>query len=87
MVQAYLLLVLPLLVENSPIPSILPAKIQVEIVPVLPFWALITLATYLLGRLGVGVLMFNDTEDAYTELMTHIDQAKKDLDKRKVGWN
>lgn len=31
--------------------------------------------------------MFNDTEDAYTELMAQIDQAKKDLDKRKVAWD
>lgn len=85
--SAYLLLALPLLTESSPVPSILPTKIQVEIIPVLPFWALITVAAYLLGRLGWGVLMFNDTEDAYNELMTQIDQAKKDLDKRKVGWD
>lgn len=73
--------------DDSPIPSILPTKLQVEIVPVLPFWALISLACYLLGRLGWGVLNFNDTEDAYHELMGQIEQAKKDLDKRKVGWN
>ncbi|KAK5952119.1 hypothetical protein OHC33_007006 [Knufia fluminis] len=85
--STYLLLALPLLTDSSPIPSILPTKIQVEIIPVLPFWALITLAAYLLGRLGWGVLMFNDTEDAYTELMSQIDQAKKDLDKRKVAWD
>lgn len=53
----------------------------------LPFWALISLAAYLLGRLGWGVLNFNDTEEAYTELMGEIEQAKKDLDKRKVGWD
>ncbi|KAJ9652819.1 hypothetical protein H2198_007949 [Neophaeococcomyces mojaviensis] len=85
--SVYLLLALPLLTDASPVPSILPTKIQVEIIPVLPFWALITLAAYLLGRLGWGVLMFNDTEDAYVELMGQIDKAKKDLDKRKVGWN
>lgn len=85
--SAYLLLALPLLTDSSPIPSILPTKIQVEIIPVLPLWAVITLAAYLLGRLGWGVLMFNDTEEAYTELMAQIDQAKKDLDKRKVGWD
>ncbi|KAK5089419.1 hypothetical protein LTR70_006687 [Exophiala xenobiotica] len=85
--STYLLLALPLLTDSSPIPSILPTKIQVEIIPVLPFWALITLAAYLLGRLGWGVLMFNDTEEAYNELMSQIDQAKKDLDKRKVAWD
>lgn len=77
----------PLLTDNPPVPAFLPTKIQTEIVPVLPFWALISLAAYLLGRLGLGVLMFNDTHDAYVELMGQIDQAKKDLDKRKVGWN
>jgi len=83
--SAYLLLALPLLTENSPIPSILPAKIQNEIVPVLPFWAVISLGAYLLGRLGLGVLTFNDTHDAYVELQTQIEQAKKDLSARKVG--
>lgn len=85
--QTYLLLALPAMTDVFDIPSILPTKIQVEIIPVLPFWALITLASYLLGRLGWGVLNFNDTEEAYTELMGEIEQAKKDLDKRKVGWD
>ncbi|EXJ94339.1 hypothetical protein A1O1_02733 [Capronia coronata CBS 617.96] len=84
--STYLLLVLPLLTDDSPIPSILPTKIQVEIIPVLPFWAVITLGTYLLGRLGLGVLQFNDTEEAYKELMGQIEGAKKNLDKRGVSW-
>jgi dolichol-phosphate mannosyltransferase subunit 3 len=83
--QAYLLLALPLLTENSPIPSILPAKIQNDIIPVLPFWAVISLAAYLLGRLGLGVLTFNDTHDAYVELQGQIEKAKSDLAARKVG--
>jgi len=85
--SAYLLLALPLLTEDSPVPSILPTKIQVEIVPVLPFSAVITLGAYLLGRLGLGVLRFNDTKEAYTELMGQIDAAKKNLDQRKVRWD
>jgi dolichol-phosphate mannosyltransferase subunit 3 len=68
------------------VPSILPTKIQVEIIPVIPFWALISLAAYLLGRLGLGVLLFNDTK-AHTELMGQIEKAKNDLDARKVGWD
>ncbi|KEF53990.1 uncharacterized protein A1O9_09785, partial [Exophiala aquamarina CBS 119918] len=84
---AYLLLVLPLLTDSSPIPSILPTKIQVEIIPVLPFWALIALGAYLLGRLGLGVLQFNDTKEAYTEITVQLEQARKDLDKRKVRWD
>ncbi|KIW99965.1 uncharacterized protein Z518_10893 [Rhinocladiella mackenziei CBS 650.93] len=85
--SAYLLLALPLLAEDSPVPSILPTRIQVEIIPVLPFWALVTLGAYLLGRLGLGVLRFNDTEDAYKELMGQLDAARKSLDQRKVRWD
>ncbi|KAI1614924.1 dolichol-phosphate mannosyltransferase subunit 3 [Exophiala viscosa] len=85
--SAYLLLALPLLTQDSPVPSLLPTKIQVEIIPVLPFWALISLGAYLLGRLGLGVLRFNDTKAAYTELMGQIDAAKKSLDTRKVRWD
>jgi dolichyl-phosphate mannosyltransferase polypeptide 3 len=85
--QAYLLLAMPLLTQDSPVPSILPTKIQVEIIPALPFWALISLGAYLLGRLGLGVLRFNDTKEAYTELMGQIDGAKKNLDQRKVRWD
>ena len=85
--QIYLLLILPQITESSPVPSILPLKVQVEIIPVLPFWALITLASYLLGRLGLGIMTFKDCDEAYTELMGQIDAAKGDLDARKVGWN
>jgi hypothetical protein len=87
LVQIYLLLILPQITESSPVPSILPLKVQVEIIPVLPFWALITLAAYLLGRLGLGVMTFKDCDKAYTELMGQIDAAKANLDTRKVGWN
>lgn len=85
--QIYLLLILPTITESSPVPSILPLKVQVEIIPVLPFWALITLASYLLGRLGLGIMTFKDCDKAYAELMGQIDAAKGDLDARKVGWN
>jgi dolichyl-phosphate mannosyltransferase polypeptide 3 len=81
------LLILPQITDNSPIPSILPLKIQVEIIPVLPFWALVTLGAYLLGRLGLGIMTFQDCNEAYTELMGQIEKAKKDLDTRKVGWD
>ncbi|KIW34014.1 uncharacterized protein PV07_00816 [Cladophialophora immunda] len=85
--SAYLLLALPLLTEDSPVPSILPTKIQVEIIPVLPCWALVSLGAYLLGRLGLGVLRFNDTKEAYTELMGQLDGARKSLDARKIRWD
>lgn len=99
--SVYLLLVLPQLndhlqnlsgygvsaLRSTKIPSFLPLRIQVEIIPVLPFWALVTLGAYLLGRLGLGVIRFKDCEGAYTELMAHIQKAKEDLDSRHVSWS
>ncbi|KAF7510531.1 hypothetical protein GJ744_006377 [Endocarpon pusillum] len=73
--------------RSTKVPSILPLRIQNEIVPYLPFWALITLASYLLGRLGLGVMRFKNCESAYTELTAHIEKAKKNLDSRNVGWS
>ena len=43
------------------------------------------MAAYLLGRLGLGVLTFNDTHEAYVELQAQIEKAKSDLAVRKVG--
>ncbi|KAI5846489.1 dolichyl-phosphate mannosyltransferase polypeptide 3 [Morchella snyderi] len=56
-----------------------PAKVQEEIIPVLPFWALVSFGAYLLFSLGWGIFTFNDTEAAYHELITEIEQAKKEL--------
>ncbi|KEZ40091.1 hypothetical protein SAPIO_CDS9104 [Scedosporium apiospermum] len=57
----------------------IPATIQTEIVPVLPFWILVSFGAYLLFKLGWGVLTFNDVPEAHKELMFEIDEAKKDL--------
>ncbi|KAK3696170.1 hypothetical protein LTR37_018072 [Vermiconidia calcicola] len=61
-----------------------PAKIHEEVIPVLPFWALISFGAYLLFKLGYGVLTFNDVPDAHAELMKQIDQAKTELRKKGV---
>ncbi|KAL7951290.1 Dolichyl-phosphate-mannosyl transferase [Trichoderma barbatum] len=61
----------------------LPALVQQEIVPVLPFWALISFGAFLLFRLGWGVFTFNDVPLAHKELMEEIELAKVDL--RKLG--
>jgi len=45
----------------------------------LPFWALVSFGSYLLFRLGYGVMTFNDVPDAYKELMGQIETAKKEL--------
>ena len=50
----------------------------------LPFWALVSLGSYLLFKLGWGVFTFNDIPGAYESLMGEIEVAKKDLRSRGV---
>ncbi|KAK4099456.1 dolichol-phosphate mannosyltransferase subunit 3 [Parathielavia hyrcaniae] len=57
----------------------LPPAVQQDIVPVLPFWFLVSFGAWLLFRLGWGMLTFRDTPDAYAELMEEIKMAKADL--------
>jgi len=57
----------------------LPPLISNELLPVLPFWALVTFGSYLLFKLGWGVLTFNDVPAAHAELMKEIDMARADL--------
>ncbi|KAB8201546.1 dolichol-phosphate mannosyltransferase subunit 3-like protein [Aspergillus flavus] len=58
--------------------------VQKEIVPVLPFYALISFGCYLLGRLGVAILTFNDVPEAHEELQKEIEQAKAELRRQNV---
>ncbi|RDA95412.1 hypothetical protein CP533_5389 [Ophiocordyceps camponoti-saundersi (nom. inval.)] len=57
----------------------LPPLVQNQIVPVLPFWALVSFGALLLFRLGLGLVTFNDVPEAHKELMLEIDMAKADL--------
>ncbi|KAI2617856.1 dolichol-phosphate mannosyltransferase subunit 3 [Hypoxylon sp. NC1633] len=61
----------------------LPSLVQTEIVPVLPFWALVSFGAYLLFRLGWNVMTFHDVPDAHKEIMAEIELAKADL--RRLG--
>ncbi|KAF4979116.1 hypothetical protein FZEAL_4606 [Fusarium zealandicum] len=61
----------------------LPVLIQEQVVPVLPFWALVSFGAFLLFRLGWGILTFNDVPNAHKELMGEIEQAKIEL--RQLG--
>ncbi|CAO2648013.1 Nn.00g089350.m01.CDS01 [Neocucurbitaria sp. VM-36] len=56
-----------------------PEKIQNEVVPVIPFWALVSFGAYLLFKLGWGVFTFNDVPEAHKELMQQISQARVEL--------
>ncbi|KAI8360746.1 dolichol-phosphate mannosyltransferase subunit 3 [Choanephora cucurbitarum] len=57
----------------------LPETIQEKIVPVLPWWGLMTFGCYCLGTIGFALFTFRDCPEAYHELMTEITQAKADL--------
>ncbi|CAG8958726.1 hypothetical protein HYFRA_00011569 [Hymenoscyphus fraxineus] len=57
----------------------LPAVFSEQIIPVLPFWALVSFGAYLLFSLGLGVFTFNDVPKAHAELMKEIDLARADL--------
>ncbi|KAB2577189.1 hypothetical protein BFW01_g2295 [Lasiodiplodia theobromae] len=54
-------------------------KIQEQLIPVLPFWALVSFGAYLLFKLGLGVFTFNDVPEAHKELMLEIEQARNEL--------
>ncbi|KAK8068973.1 dolichol-phosphate mannosyltransferase subunit 3 [Apiospora phragmitis] len=66
---------LALFLELLPLPEL----VQTEVVPVLPFWALVSFGAYLLFRLGWNVMTFNDVPEAHKELMAEINLAKTDL--------
>ncbi|KAL2866826.1 dolichol-phosphate mannosyltransferase subunit 3 [Aspergillus lucknowensis] len=58
--------------------------VQREIIPVLPFYALISFGCYLLGRLGTAIFSFNDVPEAHEALQAEIEQAKAELRKANV---
>ncbi|GMF02978.1 unnamed protein product [Ambrosiozyma monospora] len=58
--------------------------VQNEILPVVPWWALVSFGAYALGSLGLGVFTFKDKEDKYKELLLEIDEAKAYLSKNGV---
>ncbi|OQD64430.1 hypothetical protein PENPOL_c007G08632 [Penicillium polonicum] len=74
--QLYLSLFLGLVPLNE--------TVQTEVIPVLPFYALIVFACYLLARLGVAIFTFNDVPEAHAELQKEIELAKVELRQGKV---
>ncbi|KAI6250201.1 hypothetical protein HI914_02123 [Erysiphe necator] len=57
----------------------LPEYVLREIIPVLPLWALVSLGSYLLAKLGYSLLTFNDVPSAHKELLSEIEIARKEL--------
>ncbi|KAK4959586.1 hypothetical protein LTR66_013042 [Elasticomyces elasticus] len=54
-------------------------KVREEIVPLIPFTSLVAFGSYLLAKLGYGVLTFNDVPEAHKELMMQIETARAEL--------
>lgn len=65
--QAAILIAIYLALYFGIIP--LPATIKNEIVPVLPWWGLVTFGSYSLATLGWGVYSFKDKEAEYHTLL------------------
>ncbi|GMM36816.1 hypothetical protein DASC09_041410 [Saccharomycopsis crataegensis] len=61
-----------------------PEPIFSQIIPLLPWWALISFGAYSLGTLGYDVITFKDKEDKYKELVEQIAEAKTFLKKNSV---
>ncbi|ORY23557.1 dolichol-phosphate mannosyltransferase subunit 3 [Naematelia encephala] len=49
------------------------------ILPVIPWWLLVSFGSYSLSSLGLGLLRFHDTPEAYESLLREITQAKNEL--------
>ncbi|KAL7665893.1 Dolichol-phosphate mannosyltransferase subunit 3 [[Candida] zeylanoides] len=60
-------------------------KVQNEIVPFLPWWALVSFGAYALATLGWGVYTFKDKKSKYEELLVQIDEAKAFYEKKGVS--
>ncbi|KAK1224182.1 hypothetical protein PQX77_012922 [Marasmius sp. AFHP31] len=54
-------------------------KVVNEILPVIPWWLLVSFGSYSLWSLGWGLFTFRDCPEAYNELLAEISQAKNEL--------
>ncbi|GMM28984.1 hypothetical protein DAMA08_017000 [Martiniozyma asiatica (nom. inval.)] len=63
----------------------LPKTISSEIIPVLPWWGLVSFGCYTLFSLGYGVYTLNDKQDKYVELKEQIKEAKSFLESKGIN--
>jgi len=68
-----------LLFRILPLPPFLDADVVGKILPVIPWWALVSFGSYSLWSLGWGLWSFRDCPEAFEELMGEIAEAKNDL--------
>ncbi|RSH80474.1 uncharacterized protein EHS24_009054 [Apiotrichum porosum] len=73
-VVAYLLM----LINVLPVPFV-SAETADQILPVIPWWLLVAFGAFSLTSLGLGLLRFHDTPEAYESLLAEIAQAKNEL--------
>jgi len=66
-----------------PVP-LLDAKIAEQILPVIPWWLLVTFGSYCLWSIGMGLVSLNECPEAYNELLVEITEAKNDLRRKGV---
>ncbi|KAA1471441.1 dolichol-phosphate mannosyltransferase subunit 3 [Dentipellis sp. KUC8613] len=55
------------------------AETAQEILPVVPWWLLVSFGSYALWSLGHGLYTFRECTDAYEELLKEITEAKTEL--------
>ncbi|WVQ72330.1 hypothetical protein IAR50_001881 [Cryptococcus sp. DSM 104548] len=66
------------LYQFIPVP-LLSSQSADKILPVLPWWLLVSFGSYSLSSLGLGLVRFHDTPEAYESLLGEISQAKNEL--------
>ncbi|KAI0035157.1 dolichol-phosphate mannosyltransferase subunit 3 [Vararia minispora EC-137] len=77
---AGILSVIYLLALFSYIPVPLLTEEQTEqVLPVIPWWLLVSFGSFALWSMGHGLYSYRDADQAYTELLAEISQAKAEL--------
>ncbi|KAI6038988.1 dolichol-phosphate mannosyltransferase subunit 3 [Pisolithus marmoratus] len=83
---ASVLIVLYLLTLFSIVPvPFVDSSVSEQILPVMPWWILVSFGSYSLWSLGWGLLTFRDCPEAYRELLKEINDAKNELRTRGVS--
>ncbi|KIJ64251.1 hypothetical protein HYDPIDRAFT_90699 [Hydnomerulius pinastri MD-312] len=81
--SAFLTLYLLAIFSFVPVPLV-EADISAQILPLIPWWLLVSFGSYSLWSLGWGLFTFRDCPEAYHELLKEINDAKNDLRGRGV---
>ncbi|TFK70094.1 dolichol-phosphate mannosyltransferase subunit 3, partial [Pluteus cervinus] len=58
---------------------LLDESIAGQLLPVIPWWLLVSFGSYSLGSIGLALYTFRDCPEAFNELMKEISVAKNEL--------